>query len=153
MKKNASDAEIAVLITQGKSNSDVARALHVDRKRVAKVRSMANLPSESLKLPVPLDTVRAIVRLEMSQEETISEFTEQLMEYTQNYRTAIKDGDHNAAGKWAVLRLQLLDRMIQISGLQNRAARKEESAQDLLNSMTDEEVERRAREILAKRQR
>ena len=101
MRAKVKDSDIASLIVAGKNNSEIARALHVDRKRVAKVRSLANLPSESLKQPVPIDTVRAVVRLEMSQEETLNEFSDQLAEYTTNYRNAMDRDDEVMAGKWA----------------------------------------------------
>lgn len=153
MKKNTSSSDIASLIAQGKNNSEIARALHVDRKRVAKVRSLANLPSESLKQPVPIDTVLAIVRLEMSQEEAINEYSDQLAEYTKNYRSAIRLGDQEAATRWAALRLKMLEMMVRISGLEKRPPVSAQSSQEVLSQMTDEEVERRAREILAKRQR
>lgn len=154
MRSKVKDSDIASLIVMGKNNSEIARALHVDRKRVAKVREMTATTALSTQSgPVPIDTVRAVVRLEMSQEETLNEFSDQLGEYTTNYRKAMDREDETMAGKWAVLRMQLLDRMITISGLQQRSSLKEVSAQDVLSSMTDEEVESRARQILAKRQR
>jgi len=156
VRAKVKDSDIASLIVAGKNNSEIARALHVDRKRVAKVRELAASTSTSLSPHsggTSLDTVRAIVRLEMSQEEAINEYSDQLAEYTRNYRAAIRLGDQEAATRWASLRLKLLEMMVRISGLEKRAPVSAPSSQEVLSQMTDEEVERRAREILAKRQR
>lgn len=142
---NASELEIAALITQGKSNSEIARALHVDRKRVAKVRGYTN----TLSLP-PIDTIRAVARIELSQEETLNEFSDQLNEYTKNYRNAIMIGDQDGAGKWAMLRLRLLENMIKISGLDKRAEMPTATTQEALSSIPYEEVKRRAIDILTR---
>ncbi len=147
---NASESEIAHLITQGKSNSEIARALHVDRKRVAKVRDYQKSLS-SVTEATPIDTIKAIVRLELSQEETLNEFTDQMSEYTRNYRSAMRVGDEDAAGKWAVLRLRLLEHMIKISGLSERCTAPAPSPQELLSKVPDEEVIGRVRAILARR--
>ncbi len=154
MRAKVKDSDIASLIVAGKNNSEIARALHVDRKRVAKVRELAASTSLSPQSDgTSLDTVRAIVRLEMSQEEAINEYSDQLAEYTRNYRAAIRLGDQEAATRWASLRLKMLEMMVRISGLEKRAPVSAPSSQEVLSQMTDEEVERRAREILAKRQR
>lgn len=147
-KPNASDDEIAALITQGKNNSEIARALRCDRKRVAALREITN----SLNLP-PLDTIRAVVRLELSQEETLNEFSDQLNEYTKNYRNAMSIGDDNAAGRWAVLRLKLLENMVKISGLDKRCELPPPDPQEALAAVPYEEVKRRALAILAQDQR
>jgi len=160
-RANASDSEIASLIAQGMNNSEIARACHVDRRRIAKLREMVNPCSNALDMPIPIDTVRAVVRLELTQEKTLNEFSDQLAEYTKNYKLAMEQKDEDGvnvpdldgAGKWAFLRLRLLEHMIKISGLSAR--RPEEpppTTQDALNVMTDQEVEARARAILAKRQ-
>lgn len=154
MRAKVKDSDIASLIVAGKNNSEIARALHVDRKRVAKVRDLAASTSLSPHSGgTSLDTVRAIVRLEMSQEEAINEYSDQLAEYTKNYRTAIRLGDQETATRWAALRLKMLEMSVKISGLDRRAPVSAPTAQEVLSQMTDEEVERRAREILAKRQR
>ena len=104
--------------------------------------------------PVPdLDRIKAACRLELNQEETRNEFSDQLHEYTKNYKDAMKIGDVESAGKWSVLRVQLLKEMIKISGIDRMRTDGGPSTQQVLSEMTDEEVERRAREILAKRQR
>ena len=156
---NASESEIAALIAKGLNNSEIARALHVDRKRVAKVRGYTNTLTNPPKSPTvvaaeavaEVDTIKAIVRLELSQEETLNEFSDQLQEYTQNYRDAMRIGDQDGAQKWAVLRLKLLEHMIKVSGLADRQAAQTSPA-EVLAQMSDEEVEQRARAILARRQ-
>lgn len=148
---NASESEIAALIARGKSNSEIARALKVDRKRVARVRGYAN----SLTLvdeTTSIDTIKAVVRLELSQEETLNEFTDQMSEYTRNYRAAMQIGDEDGAKGWALLRLRLLEHMIKISGLAQRCDCPAPTSAEVLAHMSDEEVERRARAILARRQ-
>jgi hypothetical protein len=152
MRKNASESNIALLITQGKNNSEIARQLKVDRKRVASVRGLINPSTPPTLDSMTLDKIRAVARLELSQEETLNEFSDQLGEYTKNYKSAMLLGDQEAAAKWAVLRVKLLESMIKISGLDKRCELPPPDPQDALYNMSDEEVERRAREILAKRQ-
>ncbi len=148
-KATATDSEIALAIRSGKSDRDIARTYHVGRDRVARIRK---LPS-GLAVKAELDPVKAVILLELSQEETRNEFSDQLHEYTQNYKRAMKDGDVDAATKWSALRVRLLEQMIKISGIDRMRTEGGPSAQQVLSEMTDEEVERRAREILAKRQR
>ncbi|HSV41782.1 MAG TPA: hypothetical protein VLH13_00045 [Methanomassiliicoccales archaeon] len=149
---NASESEIAALITHGKSNSDIARALHVDRKRVAKVRAYANSLKTIDAGITSVDTIKAVVRLELNQEEARSEFSDQLAEATKNYRAAMNRCDEDTAVKWAILRNKMLENMVKISGLDQRKDSQTLSPQEMLSQMSDEEVERRARAILAKRQ-
>jgi hypothetical protein len=151
VKRNASDSDIASLIAQDMNNSEIARALHVDRKRAAAVRNLMNHPADLLDKPVSIDRVRAIVRLELTQEETLNELSDQLAEYTKNYKASMLLRDNDAAGKWAVLRLKILESMIKITQLDQRIE-PPPSPQDAISQMSDEEVERRAKGILARRQ-
>lgn len=153
-KTAVSDSMIAAKITAGRSDRDIARALHVGRDRVAKVRRLGTGAEVIKAEPVPdLDRIKAAVRLELNQEETRNEFSDQLHEYTKNYKDAMRIGDTESAGKWSVLRVQLLKEMIKISGIDRMRIEAGPSAQNALSDMSDEEVERRAREIIAKRQR
>ena len=92
----------------------------------------------------------AVVAIELSQEETLNEFSDQLNEYTKNYRNAIMIGDQDGAGKWAMLRLRLLENMIKISGLDKRAEMPTATTQEALSSIPYEEVKRRAIDILTR---
>ena len=100
-----------------------------------------------------MEPFRAVALLELNQEETRNEFSDQLHEYTKNYKDAMKIGDVDNASKWSMLRLRLLEQMIKISGIDRTRTDAGPSAQQIALDLTDEEVERRAREILAKRQR
>lgn len=147
-KSDVSDTEIVLAIRSGMSEREIARTYHVGRDRVRKIK---NLPRGSV-IKAETDPIKAVVLLELSQEETRNEFSDQLHEYTKNYKDAMKIGDVDNASKWSMLRLRLLEQMIKISGIDRIRTDASSSAQQIALELTDEEVERRAREILAKRQ-
>lgn len=118
-KPRSSDAEIAAAIVKGLNDSDIARALHCDRKRVARIRAQTN---SLITAPTPqVELIKEVARRELTQEGTLNEMFEQMADYTKNYRDAMAMGDHKAAGGWAMLRLRLLEQMIRLSGLEERA--------------------------------
>jgi hypothetical protein len=148
-KSDISDIEIALEIRSGKTDTEIARIYHVGRNRIRKIR---NLPNCSV-IGSEMEPFRAVALLELNQEETRNEFSDQLHEYTKNYKDAMKIGDIDSASKWSMLRLRLLEQMIKISGIDRTRTDAGPSVQQIALDLTDEEVERRAREILAKRQR
>ena len=148
-KVTVSDTEIAMAIKAGRADREIARTYHVGRDRVSRIRKAPR----GMVVKAEMDHVKAVLLLELNQEETRDEFSDQLHEYTQNYRNSMKGGDIDAATKWSALRVRLLEQMIKISGIDRIRTDSGPSAQNALSDMSDEEVERRAREIIAKRQR
>lgn len=152
--KTVNDSTIAAAVAAGGSDRSVARALHVGRERVSAVRKMATALVPFKAVPVlSVDQFKALCILEISQEETRNEFSDQLNEYTQNYRKAMdsRPPDLDAATKWSALRVRLLEQMVKISGLDKRCEIPQTSEAEAVSRLTDEEVDARARAILAKR--
>jgi hypothetical protein len=148
-KSAVTDAEIAARIVAGKNDSEIARAFHIGRTRVARVRNLSN-GLNCVSIDSPIETIKAVCRLELNQEETRNEFADQLYEYTKNYKRALLENDIDAATKWSALRVRLLENMVKISGIDRMRDDTGQSAQQLLSNMSDEEVRERARAILAK---
>lgn len=64
--------------------------------------------------------------LEINQENAISELAKQLNEYSVNYNDAMNRGDEKAAYGWSRNRLDILEKMLRVSGLYDKARRQAE---------------------------
>ena len=64
--------------------------------------------------------LRENIKLELSQEHTLSELATQLKQYTDNYEASMFKGDEKAAYAWSQNRIKLLQQMISITGLEER---------------------------------
>jgi transposase len=98
------------LILEGLPNVRIIKELGVSRDTFyAWKRKLSN--------PNLCPTVRGAVRMELSQENAVSEIVDQLYDYTQNYRNAMARGDEELAGKWANLRTKLGETWVKVTGL------------------------------------
>lgn len=116
-KPNASDSEIARLLLQGQTMQEVADALGVSLSKVklvkrSHIKSDNNLPA--------VDKLKAVVRLEITQEKTLSELATQMKEYTDNYENAKRNNDEKAAYAWSQNRIKIIDMMAKITGLYDK---------------------------------
>ena len=61
--------------------------------------------------------IRQTIRLEITQENALTELSKQMQVYTQNFERAMKDGDEKSAYAWSQNRIALLDKMLRVTGL------------------------------------
>lgn len=111
------DSEIMDLIYTGVSQVQVAERLKLSRGYVRKVCN--KYKNSDITKPLHPE-VREIIRLEITQENTLSELTKQMKEYTDRYNQAIAAGDEKAAYAWSQNRIKIIDMMAKITGLYDR---------------------------------
>ena len=75
---------------------------------------------------------RAAIRLEVNQENAVSELSSQLNEYTANYNAAMDRGDERAAAVWSRNRIDLLKEMLRVTGLYDKARREAEGDNEII---------------------
>ena len=110
------DSEIMDLIYTGVSQVQVAERLKLSRGYVRKVCDKY----KNSDITKPLHPqVREIIRLEITQENTLSELAKQMKDYTDQYEKAMNTGDERSAYAWSQNRIKLVDMMAKITGLYN----------------------------------
>ena len=115
-KAGASEAVIMDKIITGGTNTQIGKDLGVSRQYVAKVRDKLQNKQE---LITNTSELKAIIRLEINQENTLSELAEQMKDYTDQYNKAMNNNDEKAAYAWSQNRIKLVDMMAKITGLYN----------------------------------
>ena len=144
-KKDIGDQVIAMHL-DGKSQQVIADKLGIKRHQVQTYLSRINVLSvENLNNP----NTNGQVRLEINQENALSELANQLQDYSDEYEGALDPKEKFA---WSQNRIRILQEMNRVTGLYgSKCASPTTDPQVLLDQLSDEEVERRARDILAKR--
>lgn len=115
-RPKATDAEIINLLLSGQTNAEVAKALGVSESKVKVVKRTFIKPNQNVPT---VELLKAVVKLEITQENTLSELSSQLAEYTEQYNEAKKAGDERSAYAWSQNRLKIIDMMAKITGLYN----------------------------------
>ena len=100
------------LMLDGKTDTDIAKELEVPRKSVYAFKRKMGIGNESGQTSV----LKATIRLEISQENALSELAKQLKQYSDNYDRAMHE-DEKAAILWSRNRIDLLKEMFRITGL------------------------------------
>lgn len=110
------DAIIMDRLLTGGSNTQIGKDLGVSRQYVAKVRERMQ---NSQELITNANELKPIIRLEITQEDTLNDLSEQLKEYTDQYKAALDRKDERSAYAWSQNRIKLIDMMAKITGLYN----------------------------------
>jgi len=147
IKKGLQDKALA-LILSGKRNVDIIAELGVPRKAFYAWKKTLSKGDE-------MGTIRQQVRLEISQEKALSELATQLKQYTDNYELAMKAGKTSEAYSWSSRRVDLLEKMLKVTGLYDANTRLDkelppQSIQDDVALLSDEELIRRATDIITR---
>jgi predicted transcriptional regulator len=148
--------EAARLILDGKTTYAISKELGVSRGAVSTFKGMLMKADQSLQT----NGIKAVARLEISQEEALSQLSTQLQQYTENYEKAMKpDGDgkvdEKAAYAWSCQRIALLDKMLRVTGLYCEKVKPPKDEEQQLNEaagmMSDQELEERVKQIVERR--
>jgi len=123
-KAGVSDAIIMDKIIEGWTDTKISKTLEVSRPVVARVRKDY---MDHHKTITNIDELRPIIKLEITQENTLSEMALQMKDYTDQYNSAMSRGDEKAAYAWSQNRIKLIDMMARTTGLYNQRERAEES--------------------------
>ncbi len=115
-RANVPDSVIMDRLITGGSNTQIGKDLGVSRQYVAKVREKLLNPKEII---TNVNELKPIIRLEITQENTLSELSNQMKDYTDQYEKAMKAGDERSAYAWSQNRIKLVDMMAKITGLYN----------------------------------
>jgi DNA-binding MarR family transcriptional regulator len=108
------DDKIMALHVNGRTFTAIGKELGITRQYVAKVVKRYLAADASLTMS---DEYRAAVRLEVTQENALTELITQLNDYNEEYVKAGKGGDKEMQSRWAALRLKTLDLMNKVTGL------------------------------------
>ena len=123
--------EIQFLKSDGKSlqeTADVVTARHgvkVTKNNVS--RYLAKLERSG----TDVIQTKEYIRLEINQENAVSELSNQLTEYTNNYNEAMKRCNERAAAVWSRNRIDLLKEMLRVTGLYDKARKEAEREEDV----------------------
>jgi len=115
-KAGASEAVIMDKIIAGWSDTKISKELKVSRPVVAKVRADYQNRTKTI---TNIDELKPLIRLEINQENTLSELANQMKDYTDQYNKAMSNNDEKAAYAWSQNRIKLVDMMAKITGLYN----------------------------------
>jgi predicted transcriptional regulator len=115
--------EVLAAILEGKPRTQIATELGVSRGAVAAYAKKISNPAQSLQ---SRQDVKGAIRLEISQENALSDLADQMKEYTDRYEKAIKGDDMKAAYAWSSRRVELLEKMLKVTGLYEAPTTKEE---------------------------
>jgi transposase-like protein len=119
-KLKCKDSEIIALHINGLNYTQIANKLDITRQTVAKVvKNYTNGNAILTNEPTDIETLRQVVRLEITQENTLSELANQMKDYTDQYNKAMSNNDEKAAYAWSQNRIKLIDMMAKITGLYN----------------------------------
>jgi len=116
-KKACKDSDIIAKHLNGLSYSQIGRDLRITRQTVSKVVKKYIETNTSLTItPTAVDELRTVIKLEITQENTLTELSTQLAEYTDEYNKATDPREKVA---WSQNRLKIIDMMAKITGLYN----------------------------------
>jgi hypothetical protein len=148
--------EVLSLHLSGKPSREIGEELGIGYKGVqAYIRAIqeptkAKNGKVSRKLPT-VELLENQIRLEINQESALSELSDQLKEYTDQYNNAT---DERSKYAWSQNRIKILQEMNKVTGLYmpKPSGPPPDPAGDVFN-MSDEELENKARAILERRKR
>lgn len=119
-KRKQKDSEILALHLNGLNYTQIAKRLNLTRQTVAKVvKNCTNGNQILTDGSTSIETLKDVIRLEITQENTLTELAEQLKDYTDQYEAAKGRDDEKAAYAWSQNRIKLIDMMAKITGLYN----------------------------------
>jgi len=123
-KRKVKDSEIINQHLNGLNYTQIGENLKLTRQTVSKVvkkhlEDNNQLTKQPTNQPISLDDMRTIIKLEITQENTLTELSEQMKDYTDNYERAVKNEDEKSAYAWSQNRLKIIDMMAKITGLYN----------------------------------
>ena len=119
-KRSTKDSEIIALHLNGLSYTQIGKKLNLTRQTVAKVvKNYTNGNKILTNGPTSVEVLKDAIRLEINQENTLSELAEQLKDYTDRYNKAMEAEDERSAYAWSQNRIKLVDMMAKITGLYN----------------------------------
>jgi predicted transcriptional regulator len=144
----ASDDAIIAAYKANGTYSKTAKELNISRQHVSKVVRKYNTINTTI---TKCDECKSTLIMEITQENALSDLSNQMKQYTDNYQTAIEKKDEKAAYAWSTARRDLLEKMLKVTGLYNTPLPTPIFAQESVGNLSDEEVEARARAILRKR--
>jgi len=123
--------EVQFLKMDGKRHGEISEILNqkygadINRQAVSRyLRNTLDIEQEA--------NARAAIRLEVNQENAVSELSSQLNEYTANYNAAMDRGDERAAAVWSRNRIDLLKEMLRVTGLYDKAKRGAEGDNEII---------------------
>lgn len=122
IKQGLQDKVLAAIL-EGKPHTQIATELSVSRGAVAAYAKKISNPAQSLQTR---QDVKGAIRLEISQENALSDLADQMKEYTDRYNKATKEGDEKAAYAWSARRVDLLEKMLKVTGLYEAPTVKQE---------------------------
>jgi len=147
--------KVACMILAKHTDSSIGRELGISRQAVGRYRKQTTNLTDTKQLT----GLKAIVRMEVSQENALSELSLQMADYTKEYKAALGEGqigtkdrpiviDTDAAHKWGALRLRCLEMMIKVTGL-DKGIPQAPPAQTDLTQVPNAELEARILELIA----
>ena len=109
------------LLLDGKGDIDIAEELGVSRKAISsfkrKIRKGAEKVQTAQTEALQTAILKGAIRLEISQENALSDLSMQMIQYTAHYEQAVKNDDMKAAYAWSARRVDLLEKMLKVTGL------------------------------------
>ena len=112
------DSDIIALHINGFNYTQIAEQLNITRQTVSKVVKKYTENNKALtNEPTSLEALKNVIKLEITQENTLSELAKQMKDYTDQYEKAMKAGDERSAYAWSQNRIKLVDMMAKITGL------------------------------------
>ena len=142
IKRGLQDKVLAAIL-EGKPHTQIATDLGMSRGAVAAYAKKISNPAQSLQ---SRQDVKGAIRLEISQENALSDLADQMKEYTDRYEKAVKDDDMKAAYAWSARRVDLLEKMLKVTGVYEAPTAKQEP---IVTRFIDESGRDRAEEVRA----
>ena len=93
-----------------KSDTEIMKELGISRETIVSYRKLAPKVRES----PTFETMKSVIRMEVSQENALTELSLQMADYSKEYRDADTPEDRQ---RWGALRLRCLETMIKVTGL------------------------------------
>jgi hypothetical protein len=118
VRKGLQDKAIRLML-DGKPDVDIAKELGVTRQAFYAYKKKARNLTESVQ-------AKGMIRLEISQENALSELSGQMLQYTENYERSMQNGDEKGAYAWSARRIDLLEKMLKVTGLYEAPTTKQE---------------------------
>jgi predicted transcriptional regulator len=145
--KRGLQGEVLAAILEGKPHTQIATELGLSRGAVAAYAKKVSNPAQSLQ---SRQDVRGAIRLEISQENALSDLADQMKEYTDRYEKAIKGDDMKAAYAWSARRVDLLEKMLKVTGLYEAPMTKQEPLEIRFIEVGSRDQEDKLRAAMAK---
>ena len=156
IKRGLQDKALAGIL-EGKPYTQISKELGVSRGALTAYSKKISNPAQTIQNG---QAVKGSIRLEISQENALSDLSKQMEQYTENYQRSMQNGDEKGAYAWSSRRVDLLEKMLKVTGLYDASV--SPAAQDepikivfqeveAVHQMPDAELERRAIEIITKR--